>query len=146
MADDIRPDPDPTRLTEAASARLEVWLRRETDQRFAAFRDLADERRLVLRAEIAALANLTDSRFSDAQHALGLALANFKDIIARLESQLGKQIDAQSLRQEDLRSIVQDMSGSRKGSTQTLGWVIGSAGVLVAIMTAIMSAVHFLPR
>jgi hypothetical protein len=38
---------------------------------------------------------------------------------------------------------VSGLEGNRRGSSETIGWVIGSLGVVVAVVGSVLTIVHF---
>lgn len=137
MAEDIdrRPIPDPTVLTTAQLLREIAQLKELFDERFGTINLRFSER---------------DLRFAqqavDSQLAIDRALANLNVVLARLETQFGKQIDAMTQRVDDLKTNVSEIQGNRQGSVQMVGWGIGAAGVILAVVTAAFSIVHFVPK
>jgi hypothetical protein len=89
--------------------------------------------------------------------ALSAALASVNNTQTRIENQFSKQIDQlnatlvltnanMTQRLDDLKTNVSSgLEGNRRGSSETIGWVIGSMGVAVAVAVAgaILTIVHF---
>ena len=101
-----------------------------------------------------------DLRFSQAatdnSEAIRAALTAANNATVRLEMTFSKQIDAIGDRLDkqvtgiiervtDLKDRIANVEGSRKGSDSVIGWVIGSAGVVVATIAVIFSITHFVP-
>ena len=105
--------------------------------------------------------NERDLRFSqattDSSAAITVALATVNNANTRLEATFSKQIDLVGDRLEkqagaladritDLKDRITTIEGNRKGSENVIGWVIGSAGVIlgivIAVITGIFSLIH----
>jgi hypothetical protein len=46
-------------------------------------------------------------------------------------------------RLDDLKTNVSGLEGNRRGSSETIGWVIGSMGVVVAVAAVILTILRF---
>ena len=136
---------------------------------------LSSERRAAIEQEMKAFRETTDglfravdSRFherdvrfdqaaAEAERAVQAALASLNLLFARTELQFNKQIDQlgstltltntnMTQRLDDLKTNVSEIQGNRQGSMRMVGWGIGAAGVIIAVVTAAFSIVHFVPK
>ena len=150
-------------------------LERRIDAEVAALSTLSLERRAAIEQEMKAhrettdgLLTAVDTRFherdvrfdqaaAEAERAVQAALSSLTLLFARVESQFNKQIDQlgstltltntnMTQRIDELRTSVSQIRGTRQGSMQMVGWGIGAAGVIIAVVTAAFSIVHFVPR
>ena len=152
------PIPDPTLLTTEALRREIAWTREITDEKFRAFRDLHDdlerrvdhraleiadaidrvnelsqERRNGIELEIKGLRELLNQSIQSNDKAVQAALASLNALLARMDQRI-----------DDQKTTLTSLEGSRRGTAETIGWVIGSFGVLVAVVGGLISALHFL--
>ena len=136
---------------------------------------LSLERRAAIEQEMKAYRETTDGLFkavdnrfherdvrfdqaaAEAERAVQAALSSLNLLFARTESQFNKQIDQlgstltltnanMTQRLDDLKTNVSEIQGNRQGSMQMVGWGIGAAGVIIAVVTAAFSIVHFVPK
>ena len=150
-------------------------LERRMAAEVAALGALSLERRAAIEQEMKAYRETTeglfkavDNRFherdvrfdqaaAEAERAVQAALASLNLQFARTESQFNKQIDQlgstltltnanMTQRLDDLKTNVSEIQGNRQGSMQMVGWGIGAAGVIIAVVTAAFSIVHFVPK
>jgi len=98
-----------------------------------------------------------DQAAAEPERAVQAALSSLNLLFARTESQFNKQIDQlgstltltnanMTQRLDDLKTNVSEIQGNRQGSMQMVGWGIGAAGVIIAVVTAAFSIVHFVPK
>jgi hypothetical protein len=159
-----RPVPDPTQLTTTAIARDVAALKELVVEKIEASRkiiqaqveghwslDLERFRAVDLRF------NERDIRFSQAaadnSEALKSALASTNSATVRLENTFSKQIDTIGERLDkqvagmveritDLKDRIVAIEGQHKGSGETIGWVIGAAGVFIAIISIVFAIIR----
>ena len=92
-----------------------------------------------------------DLRFTQAAvdnaEAIKSALAAVNSATTRLESTFGKQIESLAERITDLKDRITAIEGTRKGTENTIGWVIGASGIImgvvIAVITGIFSLIHY---
>src|SRR5271165_6073999 len=128
---------------------LSLERRAATDQEIKAYREAMDSQFRAVGTQF----HERDIRFDQAavasERAVQAALSSLNLAFARTESQFNKQIDqlASTLtltntnmtqRLDDLKTTVTGIEGSHKGSSQAIGWAIGSAGVIIAVVTAVL--------
>jgi hypothetical protein len=129
------------------------------DRDVASIRELIDHERTSAEEkfkEVELRFQERDLRFAQAaesnQLAISAALVSVNNTQTRIENQFSKQIDQlnatlvltnanMTQRLDDLKTNVSGLEGNRRGSSETIGWVIGSMGVAVA--GAILTIVHF---
>jgi hypothetical protein len=150
------PVPDPTTLTNALVAQAIKALREALEARMDGDRDLYEEKFTGVGARFQELnTRLTEGdRYKQTALDAGLKAAqtlvdeqqeNSKEGLKKTEELFGKQIDALQQTVDDLKGIVRRGAGSNQGAIQAIGWVVGAAGVIAAIVTAISAimSTHF---
>ena len=155
-----RPIPDPTQLTTFAIARDINSLRDVIMTELEGYKKIVQatiEGHWSLDTERFKTVELRfserDLRFNQAAldnaEAIKSALTDVNSATTRLENTFGKQIDGLSDRLLDLKDRITAIEGNRKGSESVIGWVIGSSGVvmgiIIAVITGIFSFLHYLP-
>lgn len=163
MPDDVRPNPDPTALTNAALAEAERRMLIEVSHLrdwTTAKIDSIEQIRIV---QIMRLEQLRDCKFAeidtrfserdlrfaqqdrDHQTALNAALTSASQQLNQLMTLQGTLKDATDQRMKSIETIVARIDGSRIGADQGFGRTIALIAVLVSILTAVVTYVHFLP-
>ena len=102
-----------------------------------------------------------DLRFTqtavDNADAIKAALSAVNNATVRLENTFTKQIEGLAERLDkqvlgiaeritDLKDRITGLEGNRKGGESVIGWVIGSAGAIVAGIAVVFSIIHFVPN
>jgi hypothetical protein len=159
------PVPDPTTLTNQLVAQAVNALRDVIETRFAGsealvnekFRAIGERFELLDKQTIKAAADVksaVDAAFAAA--ASGVSQQNQANFLAsqKQEGAFTKQIDQLGVsvvqtskaiddKVSDLKDRIVAIEGRSSGSSQTIGFVIGVAGVVVAVVAVMMSMVHF---
>jgi hypothetical protein len=87
-----------------------------------------------------------DCRFEERGRRFDQASKETADSIARVEGTFSTQIKALLTRVSELKDRIGTVEGQHKGETNVIGWIIGSAGAMVAALAIIISIVHYLPQ
>ena len=152
------PIPDPSSLTTEAIRHEITWLREIMDEKLVAIRGLHDVlearlgrtdldikatfdhanevsegRRNIMEQEVAGLRELLNQSIASNDKAVRAALDSLNALLERMDQRI-----------DDVKTSVSALEGNRRGTAETIGWVIGSVGVIIAIVTAALMAVHLL--
>jgi hypothetical protein len=84
-----------------------------------------------------------DAALKAAQTLVDKQQENNKESIKKTEELFGKQIEALQGTVDELKGAIRQGSGASQGASQTVGFVIGASGVLVAVVTVVISLMRF---
>ena len=128
---------DPTALTNAAVAQARTEIEKLFDTKLSGFQNLVEEKFVGVKTEFTMRDIALSAAFKAAEAAVSQQNASNTVAIDKSGEGFTKQIDSLDEKIDDLKTRLGSLEGRGAGHGDVWGYVIGAAGVVIAVVAVI---------